>query len=71
MAVNRCICHQIAFSEIKRIAEERGLNSVEELIEENISSTNCQLCKPYLEKMFETGETSFDPGIIYDKTNRS
>lgn len=47
------------------------MNSLEELIEENISSTKCQLCKPYLEKMFETGETSFDPGVIYEKANRS
>jgi bacterioferritin-associated ferredoxin len=71
MAVNRCICHQITFSEIKQIAEERGITSVEELAEHNISSTNCQLCKPYLKKMFETGKTSFDPGIIYEKVNGS
>ncbi len=63
MPVDRCICHQISFSEIKRISEERGLQSVEELRVEKVCSTNCKLCEPYIRKMLETGETSFKPKI--------
>lgn len=57
--VNRCICHKITFEEIKKIAISKNLTSVEQLQYENICTTHCQLCRPYIEKMLETGETSF------------
>lgn len=58
--VDRCICHQITFEEIKKIAKSKGLSTIEQLQREKISSTNCRLCKPYIERMLETGETSFN-----------
>lgn len=60
MVVDRCICHETSFRELKEIARERGLNSVEELREAGLSSTNCKLCVPYIKRMLETGETHFD-----------
>jgi bacterioferritin-associated ferredoxin len=65
MAVERCICHNITFDEIQKIAKERGINSVEELQNENLCCMNCKLCKPYIELMFKTGLTSFEPDDIY------
>lgn len=59
MPVDRCICHKITFSEIKKIAEERNFSSIEELQKAKISSTNCKLCEPYIKQMFKTGLTSF------------
>lgn len=61
MAVNRCICHQISFSEIKEIASEKNLTTIEELQAEEICSTNCRLCVDYIRQMLKTGETSFEP----------
>lgn len=63
MAVDRCICHDISFVEVKKIAEERELKSVEEVQQAGISSTSCKLCEPYLRAMFKTGKTTFTPGF--------
>jgi bacterioferritin-associated ferredoxin len=71
MAVDRCICHQTRFVDIKRYAETEGITSVEELMERGISSTNCKLCVPYIEQMFKTGETSFDPKIFREFSRES
>jgi bacterioferritin-associated ferredoxin len=70
MPVDRCICHQITFEEIRRIAEERGLETVEEIQAEKLSSTNCRLCQPYIEEMLETGQTVFSIGQVQRKKRR-
>lgn len=59
MAIDRCICHKITFSEIKKIAEERNFSTIEELQKAKISSTNCKLCEPYVKQMLKTGKTVF------------
>jgi len=65
MPVDRCICHNILFTEIKRIADERGFTTLEELQKANISSTSCKLCLPYVKEVLKTGKTSFKPGIQF------
>lgn len=67
MPVNRCICHQISFSDIKTIADARGLTTVHELKAEKICSTNCRLCEPYIRKLLQTGKTSFQPILEIEK----
>ncbi len=67
MKVDRCICHEITFAEIKRIAREKGLTSVKEIEENRIACTNCKLCVPYVELILETGETVFDRSARYRK----
>ncbi len=59
--VTRCVCHKRTFVEIKQIAFKKGINSVEELMKFQISCCGCGLCKPYIAKMFLTGETAFAP----------
>lgn len=59
MKVDRCVCHEISFSEIKKISEEQDLHSIEELRDERICSTNCKMCEPYIREMLQTGETTF------------
>lgn len=66
MPVDRCICHQISFLEIKQIANERGIHSLQELQAEKICSTNCRLCEPYINKLLQTGEVSFQPYLKTD-----
>ncbi len=60
--VNRCICHNRMFAEIKRYSQEHNITSVDELQEIDFCSTNCGLCIPYIKAMLETGETEFIPG---------
>ena len=40
--------------------EENDLSTLEEVKEYVDVSKNCQLCRPYLNKMIETGETEFN-----------
>lgn len=67
MPVNRCICHKITFTQLKRLAEEEGLKTVYEIRDRGLASSKCKLCEPYVEKLLETGETSFKP-VFYSKT---
>ncbi len=67
MPVDRCICHQITFSEIKEISEQKGLDTIEKLQALKISCTNCKLCIPYIKLMLETGETVFTRGARFRK----
>tara|TARA_R100001143_G_C3361367_1_gene137097 strand:- start:33475 stop:33675 length:201 start_codon:yes stop_codon:yes gene_type:complete len=63
MPVDQCICHEISFAEIKKIAEEKGYTSIEEIQIAGISSTHCKMCEPYIRAMLKTGKTSFIPGF--------
>lgn len=65
--VNRCICSNISFSEVKKIAAEKNYNSVDELRLNEICCRHCELCRPYVEEMLETGETSFSTDFISNK----
>lgn len=62
--VTKCVCSDILFSEMKVTADKYGLKSVEELKEYIEVGENCQFCIPYLEMMFKTGKTEFEP--IFD-----
>ncbi len=59
MAIDRCICHKISFEEIRKISETQNFNTIEQLQEKRICSTNCRLCVPYIKVLLKTGKTSF------------
>lgn len=65
--VNRCICHNHSFKEIKQYAGENNLDSLEQLQASKFCSCGCGLCAPYVELMLATGETAFEPGAFYRK----
>ena len=62
LLVTHCICHARSFDEIKGFVDEQGIVSVEELQAAGVCSTNCKMCKPYVEMLLETGRTAFEPG---------
>jgi bacterioferritin-associated ferredoxin len=53
--VVKCICFDKTFADLK----VAGVKSVQEAAERFGCSTKCGLCKPYIQKMLETGETEF------------
>lgn len=59
MPVDRCVCADISFERLKRIARERGLD-FETLRRETGAGLGCGLCAPYIERVLTTGRTSFD-----------
>jgi bacterioferritin-associated ferredoxin len=65
--VSKCICHKKDFSEVKDYAEANNYSSIKELQADNFCSNSCGLCIPYIELMFKTGETEFEPGAYYKR----
>jgi NAD(P)H-nitrite reductase large subunit len=63
-----CVCNRKSFADILDIAKRREKTTVDELKEAGICATNCQMCRPYIERALITGETSFNPGEIYLKS---
>lgn len=63
MPVDRCICHEITFLQIKRIADENGYQTIEEIRENGLACKKCKMCEPYIKEMLKTGKTSFRPGF--------
>lgn len=53
--VTHCICGMTSFARLK----ELGVSSLDEAAEYGCG-VKCRSCRPYLLKMFETGETSID-----------
>lgn len=66
-SVSKCICHKRSFEEIKEYAEQQGFTSIKELQADDYCSCSCGLCIPYIELMFTTGETEFEPGAYYKR----
>ena len=67
--VQKCICHDRTFEEIKDYSESNGYEELEELQADHYCSCSCGFCVPYIELMFKTGETEFRPGAHYHLTS--
>lgn len=57
--VDRCICFSRTFTELKRIAEREKARDVESLQSVVEFGQKCGLCKPYVQRMLDTGRTRF------------
>jgi bacterioferritin-associated ferredoxin len=53
-----CICHNTPFARLLPLARERKWN-LDDIANQTGCGGNCGLCRPYLRRMLETGETSF------------
>ncbi len=58
MPVDRCVCHSVPFTELKKLADA-GMRTIDELSERTACCTGCGMCEPYVRLMLRTGETSF------------
>ncbi|MBR9977001.1 MAG: (2Fe-2S)-binding protein [Bacteroidetes bacterium] len=57
--VDRCICFSKTFQELKSIAERHSLSDLSALQQFVEFGERCSLCMPYVERMLQTGQTSF------------
>ena len=58
MQVDRCVCFEVSFGELKAYVEKTG-GGFDELTVHFGCGRGCGLCVPYIRKMLETGETAF------------
>ena len=59
IVIDRCLCFQESFAALYALAQKTGAASFEELQKHVTFGENCRLCRPYVERMLETGETTF------------
>jgi bacterioferritin-associated ferredoxin len=57
-----CVCHRRSFQEVREMAVDLGLATLDELVEHKVCGTGCAMCHPYVRKMLATGETAFRIG---------
>lgn len=57
--INKCVCFDTTFKEMKSIMKKYDLKNLNELRKVKEVGTNCKLCVPYIEKMISTGQTEF------------
>lgn len=54
--VDRCVCHNITFRELKQIADQTGA-TLADLARRTGCTTSCGLCRPYIQVVLATGRT--------------
>jgi len=59
LKIDKCICSNITFSELRKIAISNNADDINKLQEIVDVAKNCRLCVPYLKEMLKTGETEF------------
>jgi len=58
--VDRCICYDKTFADMKKIIDKHGVKSIYELRKHILFGENCMLCVPYVEQVIKTGKTKFE-----------
>lgn len=61
--IDRCICYDRTFAEVRVAAVAEDLN-MDEITKRFGCGSCCGVCRPYLERMLETGETVFHQIIV-------
>ncbi|MBK6877176.1 MAG: (2Fe-2S)-binding protein [Ignavibacteria bacterium] len=64
MKIDKCICSNITFSEVKEKAMNENVKDIDGLLETIEVAKNCKLCLPYLNEMLKTGQTEFSNLIL-------
>jgi hypothetical protein len=67
--VDRCVCFDKKFSEMKLTAEKNNIKDINELKKYFLFGENCRLCIPYVELMLNTGKTEFEPMAFNKESN--
>jgi len=60
MPVDRCVCHQVPFAELLRLARDEGLG-IDALVERTGCTTGCGTCEPYIRLAIATGRHELPP----------
>jgi bacterioferritin-associated ferredoxin len=58
--ITKCVCADVTFEKIKEIADKYRCANIP-CIQRHINfGESCGMCRPYVKKMLETGETKFE-----------
>ncbi len=59
MTIDRCICFDQPFAQLKKVAHATGAATLPDLQAHVRFGLKCRLCHPYVQRMLATGETCF------------
>ncbi len=62
--VTKCVCYDKTFAEMKLLIDKNNLQTADDLRKYIPFGMNCKLCVPYVEQVFITGKTEFEPIIL-------
>lgn len=54
-----CVCYLRTFEEVKQLAQLHGWTTVAQITQGTGCGSGCGMCRSYLARMLETGETAF------------
>lgn len=60
MNIDRCICYNRTFKSIKEESEIKNIYSLSEIKKTMNICNKCCMCNPYIDEMFDTGQTKFE-----------
>lgn len=68
----RCVCLDLKFMDLLRIARQRGITSVDELSRQTKCSTKCGSCRPLLAELLRDNQVTLCGTVIpFPKVQRS
>ncbi|MEY5031802.1 MAG: hypothetical protein RL354_833 [Planctomycetota bacterium] len=63
ICIDRCICYDRTFAELESAARTESL-ALDDIAKRFGCGSCCGVCRPYIERMLETGETVFHEIIL-------
>lgn len=58
--VEKCVCHDVAFTRIAEFAAERGETTEADVHDRFGCGSSCGMCRRYVRRVLETGLTSIE-----------
>lgn len=65
LRIDRCVCRDREFAELRTLATANGWG-LPQLTDATGCGAQCGLCRPYLRRMLETGQTVFHQILVDD-----
>ena len=67
--IRACLCYPHTFVEVKSLADANAWTTVADITANLGCGNGCGLCRPYLERVLETGKTAFAISLDFPETD--
>ncbi|MBL7960223.1 (2Fe-2S)-binding protein [bacterium] len=58
--VTKCVCSEVTFEKMKQVSDKHKCINIQCIQRYLAFGEACGMCRPYVKKMLETGETKFE-----------
>ena len=67
--VEKCVCHDVTFDSLLQWAESRTSTTIDDVRETFGCSSSCGMCRVYIQRALETGETRIPLRLQQDNSS--